>query len=207
VIFDGGYDSDLLLVDREKLKVITEDPDIARMVLGHGYVVAFDRDHVFDAVAQPSSVADVALPTRDEFHFALSTSLFQMVWATKHFRRGEYWRACDDLDCYMKERLLTLLAWRALVAGKPGVFPGARRIEKWADAADLAAARTAFAGGDPRAFPRALLAHHDLVRSVSMAIAEQLGFEYPDAADASIREWVELRLAEGPYPLQAKAPR
>jgi hypothetical protein len=205
VVFDGGYDSDLLVVDHEKLKAVTEDPGTARMVLGHGYVVAFDRDRVFDTLAQPSSDADVVLPTADEFHFVVSTSLFQLVWATKHFRRGEHWRACDDLDCYLKERLLTLLAWRALVAGKPKVFPSGRQIEKWADAADLDAARQTFSGGDPRAFPRALLAHHDLLRHMAKSIAERLGFAYPDAADASIREWIDLRLAEGPYPPAARS--
>jgi aminoglycoside 6-adenylyltransferase len=206
VIFDGGYDSDLVVVDREKLKIVTEDPETARMVFGHGYTVAFDQDHIFDTLPQPSSVADVALPGRDEFHFTVATSLYQLVWATKHFRRGEYWRACDDLDCYLKERLLKLLAWRAVVAGTPDVFPGGRQIEKWAEATDIKAARSTFSGGDPRTFAQALLAHHDLLRRIAKPIAKQLGFAYPDTADARIREWVEHRLAEAPYPPAAKAP-
>ncbi len=196
VIFAGGYDSDLIVVDREKLKILTDDPAVARVVLGHGYVVVFDHDDVFAAMPPPAEGADIALPTADEFHYVVSTTLYQMIWATKHFRRGEHWRAFDDLNCYMKERLLKLLEWQALAVGTKDVFPAARRLEHWAPPAELAAARRTFANGDPHAFAAALLAHHDLARSIAQPLAKRLGWEYPDAADKSIRAWVEARLAE-----------
>jgi aminoglycoside 6-adenylyltransferase len=196
VIFDGGYDSDLVVVDREKVKILTTDPAVARLVLGHGYVIAFDRDNIFAAMPRPAEGADIALPDAGEFHFVVSTTLYQMVWATKHFRRGEYWRAFDDLNCYMKERLLKLLEWQALAAGATDVFPAAHKLESWAPQAELEAARRTYANGDPHAFGSALLAHHDLTRKIARPLAARLGFDYPDAADRSIRAWVEARLAE-----------
>jgi aminoglycoside 6-adenylyltransferase len=196
VIFDGGYDSDLIVVDREKLKIFTDDPATARLVLGHGYTVAFDHDDAFANMPPPADGADVSLPDADEFHFVVSTTLYQMIWATKHFRRGEHWRAFDDLNGYMKERLLKLLEWQALAAGSKNVFPAARKLETWAPQAELDAARSTYASGNPQAFPAALLAHHDLTRSIARPLAKRLGFDYPDEADRYISSWVVARLAE-----------
>jgi hypothetical protein len=58
-IFEGGYDSDLVVVDRERLKVLSDDPAVARVVLGHGYVIAFDRDDAFAAVPATADSSDV----------------------------------------------------------------------------------------------------------------------------------------------------
>ena len=38
------------------------------------------------------------LPDATAFGFAVHTSLFQLVWAVKRWRRGEEWRAVDDLN-------------------------------------------------------------------------------------------------------------
>jgi aminoglycoside 6-adenylyltransferase len=201
VLFEGGYDADLLPIDAAALEVVL-DPMVAAEVFGHGARVVVDRTGAFGNLAGPDGTvaiapeASVRPPTREAFDHVVATFLYQTVWATKRLSRGELWRAHDDVDDYMRDRLLTMLEWHALARGVDGVYPESRKLEAWVprDVADELP--DTFATYDAESVGRALPAGQTLFRRLAREVASHWGLEYPDPADAAIERWVAERLAE-----------
>jgi aminoglycoside 6-adenylyltransferase len=201
VVFAGGYDADLIPVDHRGLASLA-DPDVAAEVFGHGARIVFDRTAVvppLPATAGPS----VTGPTSASFAQVVSTWSFQMVWATKRVRRGELWRAHDDIDDYMRDRLLTMLEWHALARGVPDVYPESRRIEHWLPADVVAELPGTFARYDAGSIAEALVRSHALFGRVAREVAGHHGFAYPEDADVAIGRWVADRRAEMEMPRTA----
>ena len=192
VVFAGGYDADLIPVDARGLAALA-DPDVAAEVFGHGARVVFDRAGVAPPIPTTTRPA-VTLPDAAAFDQVVSTWLFQLVWATKRLRRGELWRAHDDIDDYLRDRLLTMLEWHALTRGVSEVFPDARRLERWLPADVAADLPETFARYDPASIAEALRRSHALFRRMALEVAERVGFAYPVDADAAIAAWMEARL-------------
>jgi aminoglycoside 6-adenylyltransferase len=200
VLFAGGYDADLIPVDRARLAVLA-DPEVAAEVFGHGMRVLSDRHGALDGLATADDVAEttgstVRPPTREEYDQTVATFLYQTVWAMKRLRRGERWRAHDDVDDYMRDRLLRMIEWHALTRGRDGVFPEARRLEHWVPgdvATELPATFARYADGS---IAEALVRGQGLFRRLAREVATHRGFDYPEVADAAIEAWVGDRLAE-----------
>ncbi|MCW5697737.1 MAG: aminoglycoside 6-adenylyltransferase [Bauldia sp.] len=194
VLFAGGYDADIVVLDRGLFDAAMADVATAAVILGHGYRVVFDDTGALSAFTPPPGEMP-ELPDATAFGFAVHTSLFQLVWAVKRWRRGEEWRAVDDLNGYLKEHLLRLLEWSALLDGAT-VFGSARKMRDWARPDDLAGLGDAYGTyGSPR-FPDAVRAHHALLRRVGGKVAARLGFAYPHEADGKVGQWIEDRFAE-----------
>lgn len=196
-MFAGGYDADLILVRPDEVRALLSEPDVAAAVLGHGMRVAFDRTGLLDGVGLFEDVpAEVSLPTAEELRFVIQTSFHQLVWATKRFRRGELWRAIDDLNCYMKRQLLRLLEWEAVAAGRGPVYPEGRRFEHWARAEAVRALAPAYAAYDPDSVAGAIRGHLALLESAATAAIAELGFGELPPDVAAIGAWIEARLDE-----------
>ena len=201
VLFAGGYDADLIPIDRQSLEVF-EHPDVAAEVFGHGSRVLVDRIGAHDLFTnapgdlQASVAPAVRPPRREEFEETVAIFLYQTVWATKRLRRGERWRAHDDVDDYMRDRLLRMIEWHALARGIEGVYPESRRLEHWVppDVADELPAT--FARYDDHSIGEALIRGQALFRRLAHEVADRWAFAYPDAADAAIERWVRDRLGE-----------
>jgi aminoglycoside 6-adenylyltransferase len=201
VLFAGGYDADLIPVDRELLAAF-EVPEVAAEVFGHGARVVVDRIDAFGALTKGTGTFPVTAdsgvrpPSGEDFTTTVATFLYQTVWATKRLLRGERWRAHDDVDDYMRDRLLTMLEWHALARGVVGVFPESRKLEAWTPPDVAAELPATFARYDDASIAEALVRGHALFRRLAREVADRWGFDYPDAVDAEIERWVEDRLAE-----------
>ena len=200
VLYAGGYDVDLIPVDRELLKVF-EVPEVAAEVFGHGAQVVIDRIDALRPLtngtgAFPSETGSGIRPPRsDEFSKTVATFLYQTVWATKRLLRGERWRAHDDVDDYMRDRLLTMLEWHALARGVEGVFPESRKFEVWIPPDVAAELPATFARYEDGSIADALVRGHALFRRLAREVADRWGFDYPDAVDTEIEGWVRDRLS------------
>ena len=117
----------------------------------------------------------------------IQTSFHQLVWATKRFRRGELWRATDDLNCYMKRQLLRLLEWEAVAAGRGPVYPEGRRFEHWARAEAVRALAPAYAAYDPDSVAGA-------IRGARLEVVEGAGHTLydPGVRDAVMRAIADM---------------
>ncbi len=201
VLFAGGYDADLIPIDRGSLEVF-EQPDVATEVFGHGARVIVDRVGALDLFANasggmPASAARaVRPPRREEFEETVAIFLYQTVWATKRLRRGERWRAHDDVDDYMRDRLLRMIEWHALARGIEGVYGESRRLEHWVPPDVAVDLPPTFARYDDHSIAEALIRGQALFRRLALEVAERWSFAYPAAADAAIERWVQDRLAE-----------
>ena len=201
VLFAGGYDVDLIPVNREIVAVI-RNPDDTADLFGHGFRVVFDRIGAFDGLTDANgglpfaTDSGVRPPSTEAFEGIVATFLYQTVWATKRLLRGERWRAHDDVDDYMRDRFLTMLEWHALSLGVDGVFPESRRLEAWIPQRVADELPATFAQYDDASIAQALIRGHALFRKLAREVAIRWDFAYPDAADAEIETWVRARLAE-----------
>src|SRR5688572_9819976 len=96
VVFDGGYDVDLVALSPERLQNATADEAIVD-VLARGHRVLLDKDHQLDALPVPGTADSPTLPDAAELLWAINDLFVQFVWAGKHLRRGEVWQAKDDV--------------------------------------------------------------------------------------------------------------
>jgi aminoglycoside 6-adenylyltransferase len=201
VLFEGGYDADLVPVDREMLAML-QMPEVAAEVFGHGARLVVDRVGALDALLGEAgtfpvaSVSAIRPPDAGEFAETVSTFLYQAVWATKRLRRGERWRAHDDVDDYMRDRLLRMSEWHALARGEQEVHPESRRLERWVPDDVAVELPATFARYDDATIAEAIVRGHGLFRRLAREVADRWHLAYPDAADAAIEAWVMERLKE-----------
>ena len=197
-LFAGGYDADLIPLDRGALPIVL-DPEVSREVFGAGVEVLFDRAGLLGGLSGAADPPGASPPTASAFDEVVSTFLYQTVWATKRLRRGELWRAHDDVDDYMRDRLLTMIEWHALVRGRDGIFPESRKLERWV-APDVAEELPGtFARYDAKSVAEALVRGLALFRRLAIEVGAEYGFTYPTHSDAAIEAWVRARLDEGGF--------
>jgi aminoglycoside 6-adenylyltransferase len=139
-------------------------------------------------------------PGPARFRAAVHELFFLAVWSAKHLRRGERWAAARlGVDGRMKGVLLEMVEWHARACGRPGVSPGGRRLEDWADPALLQELRGTFAHYDEDDLWRATFATIDLFRRLAKETAERLGLPYDETADRTATEWLVRCEAERRY--------
>lgn len=199
VLFAGGYDADIIPFARDQIAALRE-PGIAAGVFGGGARVIVDREGALGWVSDVGDPPPPAAPTREAFDHVVAVFLHQTVWATKRLRRGELWRAHDDVDDFMRDRLLTMLEWHAIARGVAGVAPESRRLERWLPADVAAELPGTFATFDAGSIAVSLVRSLRLFGRVAREVAGRYGYAYPDDADRTIGAWVTERLAEAGLP-------
>ena len=196
VLFDGGLDFDIVPMASGSLKQRSGDPAI-RALLGDGFRILVDKEGELEALPflpMPEPLAPTAIQGAD-YDFVVRDFLFQLVWATKHLRRGELWAAKDDVDCYMRAHLAEMLEWHA-IAERPGTHTrsGGRHLEDWASEQFVLRLRDTFATYSPRGIATALVEVTELFRDVAQETAALLGFSYPNASHEHIETWMRSTL-------------
>ena len=196
VLFEGGLDFDIVPLTSGSLKQSSADPAI-RALLGDGFSILVDKEGELEALPSlpmPEPLTPSAINGAD-YDFAVRDFLFQLVWATKHLRRGELWAAKDDVDCYMRTHLAEMLEWHA-VAERPGTHTrsGGRHLEDWASERFVPRLRDTFATYDSRGIATALIEVTALFREVAQETAALLGFSYPTTSHEHIETWMRSTL-------------
>ena len=201
VLFEGALDFDVVALAAGSLAKRLENSSVA-FALGGGYEGGFraliDKDDEIAKLAlpprpPPSDPSDISV---EDFDFVINDFLFQVVWASKHLRRGELWAAKDDVDGYMKADLARVIEWHA-IAKRPGINTrsGGRYLEHWADPQIVERLAETFAAYEATAVARALIAMIDLFEDVASETASALGFNYPMRAHDAVHRWAVERLS------------
>ena len=194
VLFEGALDVDVVPVPAGGFADTVVLPGVGDL-LAKGFRITADKDGELSSVTLPEVSAEGVDVTHRDFSWTIEDFLFQCVWATKHLCRGEVWMAKDDVDNYMKTRLLAMIEWHARLTGRnaatwAGASSGGRLLERWADPRWLDALPGTFAAYDARDVGRALLSLMELFRRVGEEVASQIGAPYPGDRHDMLREWV-----------------
>jgi aminoglycoside 6-adenylyltransferase len=180
VLYEDGLDVDVAVVTAEWLEHAAADPETARVVK-RGARVLVDKIALAELLARaPSTEPERPLPTELELAELGTDFWYHAVWAAKKLARGEVLVAKRSVDGYLKERLLTLLAWHA-ASSKPAVdtWHEARFFERWADPRAVEAMREAYARYDRDDVARALRATMEIFERFERETAAKLGLPPP----------------------------
>jgi aminoglycoside 6-adenylyltransferase len=201
VLFEGALDFDVVALAAGTLAKRLEHPAVA-FALGGGFEGGFraliDKDNeiaklVLPPRPPPSAHSDISAV---DFDFVINDFLFQVVWASKHLRRGELWAAKDDVDGYMKADLVQVIEWHTM-AMRPGINTrsGGRYLERWADPRIVERLPDTFATYEGTAVARALISMIELFEDVAAETASALGFTYPNQSHAAVHQWAIATLS------------
>ncbi len=167
-------------------------------VIRRGVRVLFDKSSEQGSL-QLDAIEPAPLPNADQF-----TALLHNVWldalrAAKFIRRGDLWRAKHSCDSDLKQHLLTLLEWHThAIDPTRDVWHDGRFIDEWGDPRVLARLPHVFARYDADDLWRALFATVDLMRWLSVEIADRLGYAYPLDVYRQLARWLHaLRIEQG----------
>lgn len=197
VLYAPGHDVDWVPVTWAMLERIPDEAwdDIA----GAGARVIKDPSGRLAAAVARGRVGGQAAapPTEAAFTWMVDDFLYQTVWAVKRLLRGELWRAKDDVDHYLKQHLLTMLAWHALALDPDAmVHPEGRRLDRWADPTALGRLPDAFARYEVADVARAAGENLALFGDLAKVVARHHGWGYPADRELDIERWVTARLTE-----------
>lgn len=188
VILEGGVDLDVVLVPTARVGELLPQ---ATGVLGRGHLVLHDELGLRELIARAEPFAE-PLPDEAALEQVCGDLWYHGLWTAKKLRRGELWTALECLDAHMRERLLTLLRWRAALDGTP-IWHGSRFVERWAGEPRETLAAT-FAGYDEDAARGALWAMLDLTGRLETDLRDRLGLDPRDRGEtARLIEAVQAR--------------
>lgn len=184
ILYADGLDVDVAVLTPAWLGRAAEDPETAS-VIRRGHRVLLDRLGLADLAARAAAVEPPRrLPDERRFRELGADFWYHAVWAARKLARGEILMAKRSVDGYLKERLLTLLAWHArAVDPELDTWHEARFFERWADPRAVEALRASYARYDPGEVRRALLPTMETFERFERETAERLGFGAPPGRD------------------------
>ncbi|WP_239618148.1 aminoglycoside 6-adenylyltransferase [Cohnella mopanensis] len=184
MLFNDGIRIDLSF---RKVEHIVEPTDSLTKVL-------LDKDNQMGTVESPSDRSYVtSKPSRQQVEGAIN----EIWWCSTNVAKG-LWRkelpyAKYMLDEVVRDALVTLLTWYVGMNNDWSVNTGkaGRWLERylpdnlWTDFV-----RT-YSDSDPERIWDALIATGELTRTVGVAVAEQLGYEYPHEEDRGVSQYIK----------------
>lgn len=188
VMYEGGLDVDFTLFPLESISHIFDGsaPQDVYNAMARGVKILFDKDGLIESYVK-TGIKKVSFkpPPQEEFLGCVHDFLFRAVWAAKHLRRGETWRAKTCCDGHMKDLLVDMLEWHARVkkGRKHDTWTIGRFLEEWADPKAVKELSEIYAHYDETDIWRALVNTMDLFRWVAMETAQGYGYKYPQDAD------------------------
>jgi aminoglycoside 6-adenylyltransferase len=194
VLYENGLDVDVVVVTPEWLQHAAAAAETAR-VLKRGARLLVDKIGLGELLAEATSrEPELSPPAEHELSELASDFWYHAVWAARKLARGEVLMAKRSVDGYLKERLLTLLAWHA-ASSTPAVdtWHEARFFEDWADPRAVEAMRDAYARYDRDDVARALRATMDIFERFERETAANLGLP-PLPNRASVQSLVTAAL-------------
>jgi aminoglycoside 6-adenylyltransferase len=162
-------------------------------VFSFGVRLLVDRRAEFADLPQKAGRAGAsALPSEDAYNTCLQRFWMNCTRAAKFLRRGDLWRAKMLCDCTMKQAILSMLEWLALVEGASAgqVWYEGRNLPNWADARALEALPDTFGRYDRDDLWRALDASMNLFNRLAQECSRRLGYPYPQKLAERIAERV-----------------
>jgi aminoglycoside 6-adenylyltransferase len=199
VLFEGGFDFDLIFVQDNQLNRLLQNQEVAG-IIRRGIRILVDKDRLMSRITLPIGLRTPYVPpTESQFTNLVNDFWYHAVWTAKKIRRGELYTALMSSDGHMKHLLMQMLEWHthAVSPVNPDTWFSGRFVEQWADPRLLALMTESFAYYEQADIERGLLATMNVFRQAATETAAQLTYPYPFQADANITMWVEAVLENG----------
>jgi aminoglycoside 6-adenylyltransferase len=151
VLFASGQDVDFSFVPVDMMRLLGDFKDLAevRELFGRGVRLLVDKVGIADeieTIARPEP-AD-ALLSEDAYRALSAGFWYQLIVATKKWRRGELWVALACLEGRLSDLTIELLRWWTMLRWpSTDVWHGSRFVEDWLEPStmtELAATRVGY---------------------------------------------------------------
>ena len=169
--------------------------------LDAGYRVLLDKDGLTEKLAAPTYQAYVSQPpTEERYREVVEMFYLDCLYVAKYIWRGDLNAAHRILNEMLKqEHLRPMLEWHMAIEQtwqlKPGPFM--RRIEQNLRPDLLRDLQATYGGIQPEELWHSLYRTRDLMRKVSIEVAQGLGFAYPESIEEKAMAYAaEIRQME-----------
>jgi aminoglycoside 6-adenylyltransferase len=186
MIFDDGNKMDLTLIPIDEINEYFAKSD--------GLVeVLLDKDgSIRHEVTASDSRYWIRKPTAREFDDCCNEFWFVSTYAVKGLARGEILFAVDHLHGIARPNLLRMMAWH-IGAERGYTFSLGKNykfIDRYLPDEDWGKLLSTYRGDGYSEMWQSLYTYYELFRKYSLAVAERLGYRYPDY-DAAITEYTD----------------
>lgn len=157
-----------------------------RALFNHGGALDLPTDWVAGPLAAPPP------PSAAEFAEEVQAAGYAADRAARMLARGDLWRAKQQVDGALKQRLGQMLAWHAAAhpGDRPPPWDDGRYLSAWAEAEALAALPGTFGDYSVAGLWRALTATLDLYHRLARETAARWGYAYAAGAEAQLTAWI-----------------
>lgn len=197
VLYASGLDVDFSIFPMETVMgwATPALPPVVADVLARGMRVLVDKDGLEPALREhvPSGYPRFGLPGAAAFTEARADFLYHCLWAARKLARGETAVALASVGNRIRLRLLDMIRWRTIAVHghDPGVWYGARKIERWAGDDILAGFASTTARYDATEIWAALDASMDLLADLSGEVARAIGIVVDDEVERRVRQLID----------------
>jgi aminoglycoside 6-adenylyltransferase len=171
VLFRDGLEVDFSLLHAA---VATAPPPEAQAVLARGFSILYDGIRL--PTLEPAGTAPSPPPTQEGLDHLSNDFWYHLLWGAKKLQRGELLLAKQVCDCYLTERIVQLVRWRA---HDQDTWHGYRFFERWAGEQTAQALGPTFARYDEADIGRALRAKGELFGELERGVAQRFGLVGP----------------------------
>lgn len=160
-------------------------------VLARGLRVLVDKNP--NAKPLTLSPRSFRMPTAAQYEQLVANFWIVATRVAKFIQRGDLWRAVTMLYCKMRFYLVTMFEWHTHVLNglDYDTWYDGRFLDEWLDAETLASLPNLFARYEVAELRLALQNMVILFSRLARVVAQNLGYDYPDAADTQLKAWMQ----------------
>lgn len=191
VLYTGGEN---IVWPTSILRAVLEQEDLPED-LDVGYRVLLDKDGLTRDLKEPTFRAHIPeRPTQAEFTDLVEEFWWESTYVAKHLWRDDLLPAKYNLDYMMKHYMLRkMIEWHVEVGHNWSLKPGAhgKGLKKLLDPNTWSALESTYAGASLEANWNALFGTVELFRVTSIAVADALGYLYPEKLDSRVTRYLQ----------------
>ena len=189
-IYEGGEKIDIVFFHTDALRHNAPEQINWRNVSQRGVYVLVDKDDLTtNELPQVFGAPEPEPPTVEQFTATVDHFWYEVAVVAKSIKRRELWTSYER-DLNIKRHLRRLIEWQAQAHGRDTWHDG-RFMMEWADTQVYTRLRDIFFQFDSAENWQALLETMSLFREVAQQVAANHNFDYPQALDDNISQFVE----------------
>lgn len=194
VIYKDGTKVDFTVAHIDILTQITKLPFLPDW-LDDGYKVLLDKGNLTINLKKPAYKAYIPKkPSEKEYHDLINDFWWEATYVAKNLWRGEIFPAKYSNEYVIRYKiLLKMLDWYVQIDNDWKCKTGyaGKGVEKLLSTDDQNELKGIFAGADIKENWQALLSTMKFFRRISIAVATDLGYKYPQELDNNISEYIK----------------
>lgn len=190
VLFEDMKDADFIFC---KINNFFDETNlsITQEIFQRGYKVLIDKNNILSNFEVPLYRSTQYSPNK--ILNDINDYFFHSAWAIKKLSRGETWSAMNCLNCYMKDKLLSMIETYTIIISDPqknNLWHNGRFIEKWANKNILTKLDNCFAQYNINKIKKALISNLELYDFLAKCVAQKLDLKYPEKEIQILKNWL-----------------